>query len=203
MGIKSFFRNLGRGIKRGWNSFTTGAANVLGNAGTWLQQKAIPSIAKGATAISGLIGKATPLLEAAGPEAAAAGAEAAQISGKVGDVVGKFADYIGSNAKAGRVANAQEIAQFQQSPFGQAIRRSQGLPPVSASVPVSVPKPAPSLLSQMNMPKGLISPAPLGSNPNTYTPKPMNSGIEAPPAVQAPSIIKIGAGNGGTTPLLG
>jgi hypothetical protein len=56
------------------------------------------------------------------------------------------------------------------------------------------------------MPKGLISPAPLrpliGSNPNTYTPKPMNSGIEAPPAVQAPSIIKIGNGTGGITPLL-
>lgn len=203
MGIKSFFRNLGRGIKRGWNSFTTGAGNIMGNAGTYLQQKVIPAIAKGASSISGLIGKATPLIEGVGgPEAGALAGEAGQVAGKVGDVVGKFADYIGSNAKAGRMATPDEVNAFRASiPQGKTFFGIKPLPPAPA--PAQVSAPAPSLISKFNTPKGLISPAPLGSNPNTYTPKPMNSGIEAPPAVPAPSIIKIGNGTGGTTPLLG
>jgi len=241
MGIKTWFRDLGRGIKRGFDSFVSGAGNIIGKGATFLQQKAIPGIASGASAISGLLNKATPLIEGVGgAEAGAIAGEAGQVAGKVGDVVGKFADYIGSNAKAGRVANAQEIAQFAQSPFGMAIRKSQGLPPLdlagataiaSGNKPMTAPAPAPApklaVMGAPTPPKYAMGLAPpldlskfmkvktpasasipfvkpmLGSNPNTYSPASMNSGIEAPPAVQAPSIIKVSGGSNGTTPLLG
>lgn len=208
MGIKSFFQKLGRGIKRGFNSFVSSAGDIMGKGATFLQQKAIPAIASGANQVAGLIGKASPLLDAAGPEAAAAGAEVADVASQVGAGVGKFADFIGSNAPKGRVMTAEEQAQFAQSPLGMAFRRSQTKAPAPAPVPMPTPKPA---LAVMPMSKGLISPAPManpnplkvagmaikpliGSNPNTYTPK-ASSGIEAPSSDQS-SVKVMGGGSG-------
>jgi len=225
MGIKSFFQKIGRGIKRGFDKFVSGAGSVIGGAGTFLQQKAIPAIASGANQAAGLLNKAAPLLDAAGPEAAAAGAEAADVASQVGAGVGKFAKFIGSDIanKPPVVANAQQILAFSQSPFGMAIRKSQGLTtPLSAAdaasmaagvkpLPPPMPVPKPSTFMMPPMPKGLISPAPMansnplkvagaikpliGSNPATYTPKP-SSGIEAPASASQPSITTVGGGSG-------
>tara|TARA_R110000868_G_scaffold240838_1_gene495394 strand:+ start:453 stop:1124 length:672 start_codon:yes stop_codon:yes gene_type:complete len=211
MGIKTFFRNLGRGIKHGFNTFVSKAGTFLGGAGTFLQQKAIPAIASGANQVAGAIGKASPLLDMAGAEASATAGEVADVAKQVGAGVGKFADFIGSNAPKGRVATPAEQAEFAKTPLGMAFRRSQtkappaSMPtaPTAPLVPPSAPKP--SLAVMPPMPKGLISPAPmanpnplkvagmamkpLGSDPATYTPK-MSSGIEAPPSASQPNIIK-------------
>lgn len=212
MGIKSFFQKLGRGIKRGFDKFVSSAGSVIGGAGTYLQQKAIPAIASGANQIAGLLNKASPLLDAAGPEAAAAGAEAANVAGQIGAGVGKFADFIGSNAPKGRVATPAEQAQFAQSPLGMAFKRSQTKAPAPAPAPVPMSTPKPSTFVLPPMPKGLISPAPManpnplkvagmaikpliGSNPATYTPK-LSSGIEAQASASPPSIITAGVGSG-------
>lgn len=193
MTIKSFFRNLGRSIKRGFNTFVSGAGDIMGKGATFLQQKAIPAIASGANKVAGLIDKASPLLDVAGPEASATAGEVADVAKQVGAGVGKFADFIGSNAPKGRVATPEEQAQFAQSPLGMAFRRSQ------TKAPAPAPAPKPDFFK--NMPKGLISPAPtlnplktagiarapIGSNPASYSPV-RPSGIEAPPADQ--SLIK-------------
>ena len=198
MGIKSFFQKLGRGIKRGFNSFVESAGNVVGKAGTFLQQKAIPAIASGANKVAGLIGKATPLLEVAGPEASATAGEVADVASQIGAGVGKFADFIGSNAQKGRMATAGEQAQFAQSPLGMAIRRSQGLPPVA---PAPAPAPAPAVMPTKPNPLKIAGAINLmGGNPNTYSPVKMSSGIEAPPSASQPNIIK--AGGGGGAPML-
>jgi hypothetical protein len=210
MTIKSFFQKLGRGIKRGFDKFVSGAGNVVGKAGTFLQQKAIPAIASGANQVAGLIGKAQPLLEMAGPEASATGAEVADVAKQVGAGVGKFADFIGSNAPKGRVATPEEQAEFAKSPLGMAFRRSQTKAQAPPPAPVPMPATKPSLFVMPPMPKGLISPAPManpnplkiagalkpliGSNPNTYTPK-MSSGIEASSSDQ-PSVKVMGGGSG-------
>lgn len=208
MGIKTFFRNLGRGIKHGFNTFVSKAGTFLGGAGTFLQQKAIPAIASGANQVAGLIGKATPLLEVAGPEASATAGEVADVAKQVGAGVGKFADFIGSNAPKGRVATPAEQAEFAKTPLGMAFRRSQTKAPAPAPVPMPASKPA---LAVMPMSQGLISPAPManpnplkiagmaikpliGSNPNTYTPK-ASSGIEASSSDQ-PSVKVMGGGSG-------
>jgi hypothetical protein len=195
MTIKSFFRNLGRSIKRGFNTFVSGAGDLMGKGGTFLQQKAIPAIASGANKVAGLIDKASPLLDVAGPEATATAGEVADVAKQVGAGVGKFADFIGSNAKKGRVATAEEQAQFAQSPLGMAFKRSQ------TKAPAPAPAPKPSTFVMPPMPKGLISPAPpnplkmagiakapIGSNPASYSPM-RPSGIEALPADQ--SMIKV------------
>jgi len=196
MTIKSFFQKLGRGIKRGFDKFVSGAGNVIGKAGTFLQQKAIPAIASGANSAAGLIGKATPLLEAAGPEAAAAGAEAADVAKQVGAGVGKFADFIGSNAPKGRVATPDEINKFRsQIPQGKSFFGIKPLPPppmptapTAPLVPAVMPaKPNPLKIA------GALKPL-IGSNPNTYTPK-MSSGIEASSSDQ-PSVKVMGGGAG-------
>lgn len=191
MGIKTFFRNLGRGIKHGFNTFVSKAGTFLGGAGTYLQQKAIPAIASGANQVAGLIGKATPLLDMAGPEASATAGEVADVAKQVGSGVGKFADFIGSNAPKGRVATPAEQAEFAKTPLGMAFRRSQtkappaSMPtaPTAPLVPPMTPNPNPLKVAGMAI-KPLI-----GSNPNTYTPK-MSSGIEAPPSAPQPNIIK-------------
>lgn len=213
MGIKSFFRGIGRSLKKGFNSFVASAGSAIGGAGEYIQRKAIPAIASGANQIAGLLNKAAPLLDVAGPEAAAAGAEAADVAGQVGAGVGKFAKFIGSDIanQPVKVANAEQIAAFQQSPLGLAFKRSQTKAPAPAPAPAQAPKP--SIFVMPPMPKGLISPAPtpnplkaigaamkplIGSNPNTYTP----SGIEAPQAAAQPSIIRASAGAGGAKPML-
>jgi hypothetical protein len=213
MGIKSFFQKLGRGIKRGFNSFVASAGDIMGKGATYLQQKAIPAIASGANQVAGLIGKATPLLEMAGPEASATAGEVADVAKQVGAGVGKFADFIGSNAPKGRVATSAEQAEFAKSPLGMAFKRSQTKAPAPAPVPMPTPKPTPAVMPLM--PKGLISPAPManpnplkiagmaiksliGSNPATYTPK-ASSGIEAPSSDQS-SVKVMGGGSG--TPML-
>lgn len=182
MGIKSFFRNLGRSIKRGFNTFVSGAGDIMGKGATFLQQKAIPAIASGANKVAGLIDKASPLLDVAGPEASATAGEVADVAKQVGAGVGKFADFIGSNAKKGRVATPEEQAQFAQSPLGMAFKRSQTKAP--PAMPVA---PAPAVMSAKPNPLKTagIAKAPMGSNPATYTP----SGIEAQPANQ--SMIKV------------
>ncbi len=210
MGIKSFFRNLGRGIKRGFDNFVSGAGKVIGGAGTYLQQKAIPAIASGASSIAGLLNKGAPLLEAAGPEAAAAGAEAANVAGQIGAGVGKFAKFIGSDIanKPPVVANAQQIMAFSQSPFGMAIRRSQGLTtPMTASDAAvfaagGKPTPAPAPTSAVMpanpnplKPVGMAIKPLIGSNPASYSPV-KSSGIEAPPSAPQPSIKVMGGGSG-------
>ena len=180
MGIKSFFRNLGRSIKKGFNNFVAGAGDIVGKAGTFIQQKAVPAIAGGLTKAAGLLDKAAPVADAAGVGGEAA--EASQVLGKAGDVVGKFGDFIGSNAKPGRVANAAEQAAFAQSPLGLAFKRSQTKPPPA---PMGAP-PKPNMLAGVGAIKPLI-----GSHPNTYTP----SGIEAEPASQ-PKIAVVSGGSG-------
>jgi hypothetical protein len=206
MGIKTFFRNLGRGIKRGFNTFVQKAGTFLGGAGTFLQQKAIPAIASGANQVAGLIGKASPLIDMAGPEASATAGEVADVAKQVGSGVGKFADFIGSNAPKGRVATPDEINKFRASiPQGKTFFGIKPLPPPTMPTAPTAPlvppaKPMPDFFKDMA--KGLISPAPapklavmgafkplIGSNPNTYTPK-MSSGIEAPPLPSQPNIIK-------------
>jgi hypothetical protein len=208
MGIKSFFRNLGRSIKRGFNNFVAGAGDVVGKAGTFIQQKAVPAIASGATKAAGLLDKLAPAADAAGVGGEAA--EASQVLGKVGDVAGKFGDFIGSNAKAGRVATPDEINKFRASiPLGKTFFGIKPLPP-----PAPAPAPAassfaklsaafkPGLISPAPAPMfkpGLLSPAPapmfkpIGSNPASYTPKP-SSGIEAPPPASEPKIAVIPGG---------
>jgi hypothetical protein len=194
MTIKSFFRDLGRKIKRGFNTFVSGAGDLMGKGGTFLQQKAIPAIASGANKVAGLIDKASPLLDVAGPEATATAGEVADVAKQVGAGVGKFADFIGSNAKQGRVATPDEINKFRsQIPQGKTFFGIKPLPP-------PMPMPTAPKLAVMPMPKGLISPAPpnplrvagaikapIGSNPASYSPM-RPSGIEAPPADQ--SLIK-------------
>jgi hypothetical protein len=214
MGIKSFFQNIGRGIKRGFNNFVQKAGNFIGGAGTFIQRKAIPAIASGANSVAGLIGKAAPLLDAAGPEAAAAGAEVADVASQVGSGVGKFAKFIGSDLPTkGRMATPDEINKFRASiPQGKTFFGIKPLPPppmpTAPSAPL-VPPAKPSTFVMPPMAKGLISPAPapnplklagmaikplIGSNPNTYTPK-MSSGIEASSSDQ-PSVKMMGGGSG-------
>jgi len=189
MGIKTWFRDLGRGIKRGFNKFVAGAGDALGGAATFLQRKAIPAIAGGAAKAAGLLGKAAPLLDAAGPEAAAAGAEAAQVAGKVGDVVGKFAKFIGSDAPPGRMATAAEVQQLRsQIPQGKSFFGIKPLPPAPAAAPAAAP-----------FAKAAIAIKPMiGSNPASYSP----SGIEAAPA-NKPSLAVMPGGVGGIKPMLG
>ena len=215
MGIKSFFKNLGRSIKKGFNSFVAGAGTAIGGAATFLQRKAIPAIASGATKAAGLLDKAAPVADAAGVGGEAA--EASQVLGKVGDVVGKFGKFIGSDIanQPVKVANAEQIAAFQQSPLGLAFKRSQTKAPAPAPAPapmISAPKP--SIFANIPMQKGLISPAPpapfakiggaikplIGSNPATYTPKP-SSGIESTPANNAKITVASG-GAGGLTSMI-
>jgi hypothetical protein len=213
MGIKSFFRNLGRSIKRGFNNFVAGAGDVVGGAATVLQRKIIPGIASGATKVAGLLDKAAPAADAAGVGAEAA--EASQVLGKVGDVTGKFAKFIGSDLPSqGTAMNQQQITATLQSPFYAAIRKSQGLKPLDAggaaalsanyskTGSATLPAPAapkPSIFANIPMQKGLISPAPIfkapiGSNPASYSPTP-SSGIEAPPTSQ-PKLAVIGGPTG-------
>ena len=217
MGIKSFFRNIGRGIKSGFNKLVSG----IGGAGEFIQRKAIPALASGANSISGLISKASPLIDMAGPEASALAGEASSVAGQVGSGLNKFASFIGSDVanKPPVVANAQQIMAFSQSPFGMAIRKSQGLKgplsladattyasgrkPAPAPVDASAIRPAvmpakPSVLAGIPFQKGLISPAPMGSNPASYSPV-KASGIEAKPAGQ--SSIQV-AGGGGGAPMM-
>lgn len=194
MGIKSFFRNLGRSIKRGFNNFVAGAGDVIGKAGTFIQQKAVPAIAGGLTKAAGLLDKAAPVADAAGVGGEAA--EASQVLGKAGEVVGKFGDFIGSNAKAGRVANAAEQAAFAQSPFGMAIKRSQTKAPAPAPAAASMPSQSP--LGKLS---GAMKPL-IGSNPASYSPMPMSSGIEAPPASQPKITVVSGGGGGGIKSML-
>lgn len=206
MGIKSFFRNLGRSIKRGFNNFVAGAGDVVGKAGTFIQQKAVPAIASGATKAAGLLDKAAPLLDATGnPEVAAAGAEASQVLGKVGDVVGKFGKFIGSDLPAqGTPMNEQQIAATLQSPLLMAMRRSSGQKPLDAAGAAALaanytktgsanlPTPAQSPLDKLG---GAIKPL-IGSNPATYSPTP-SSGIEAPLPASQPKITVVSGGTGG------
>lgn len=175
MGIKTFFRNLGRGIKRGFNKLVSGAGDAIGGAATFLQRKAIPAIAGGATKASELLGKLAPGLDAAGVGGEAA--EAGQILGKVGDVTGKFAKFIGSDLPAqGTPMNEQQIAATLQSPLLAAFRRSSGQKPLDAagaaalaanytktgSNQLPTPAPAQSSFAKLSaaMKPGLISPAP-------------------------------------------
>jgi hypothetical protein len=203
MGIKEFFR----GIKRGFNNFVSKAGDFIGGAATTLQRKIIPGIASGANQIAGLLNKGAPLLDAAGPEAAAAGAEAADVASQVGAGVGKFAKFIGSDVanKPPVVANAQQILAFGQSPFGMAIRRSQGLTtPITASDAAAYAaggKPAPMANPNPLKLAGIPIKPLIGSNPATYSPTP-SSGIEAPQAAAQPSIIKASMGAGGAKPML-
>jgi len=192
MGIKTFFRNLGRGIKRGFNTFVSKAGTFLGGAGTFLQQKAIPAIASGANQVAGLIGKASPLIDMAGPEASATAGEVADVAKQVGSGVGKFADFIGSNAPKGRVATPDEINKFRASiPQGKTFFGIKPLPPATmptASTAPLVPAVIPAKPNPLKVAGMAIKPL-IGSNPNTYTPK-MSSGIEAPPLPSQPNIIK-------------
>jgi len=189
MGIKSFFRNLGRSIKKGFNNFVAGAGDVIGKAGTFIQQKAVPAIAGGLTKAAGLLDKAAPVADAAGVGGEAA--EASQVLGKAGEVVGKFGDFIGSNAKAGRVANAAEQAAFAESPLGLAFKRSQTKAPTPPPAPMGAP---PKL--NMSLAVGAVKPL-IGSNPATYSPTPISSGIEAPAPASQPKIAVVSGGTGG------
>lgn len=196
MGIKSFFQKLGRGIKKGFDSFVSSAGNVLGSAGTFLQRKAIPAIASGANQVAGLIGKATPLLEMAGPEASATAGEVADVASKVGAGVGQFAKFIGSDLPTqGTPMNAQQIADFNKSPFGMAIKRSQTKAPVP--VPAPAPAPTPAVMPANPNPLKIVGAvkAPIGSNPASYSPI-KSSGIEAPPSASQPIIKAVGGGSG-------
>ena len=220
MGIKSFFKNLGRKISSGFNNLVSGAGSAIGSAATFLQRKAIPAIAGGATKASELLGKLAPGLDAANPEIGAAAGEAGQVLGKVGDVTSKFAKFIGSDLPAqGTPINEQQIAATLQSPLVMAMRRSQGLPALdtagasalaanytktgSATLPVPA-APKPSVFANIPMQKGLISPASasipfkpaMGSNPATYSPTP-SSGIEAPLPASQPKIAVVSGGGGG------
>lgn len=186
MGIKSFFKNLGRSIKKGFNNFVAGAGNVIGGAGEFLQRKAIPAIASGATKAAGLLDKAAPAADAAGVGAEAA--EASQVLGKVGDVTGKFAKFIGSDIanKPVKVANAQQIAAFQESPLGMAFKRSQTKAPT--------PPPAPAPFAKIG---GAIKPL-IGSNPATYSP----SAMEAPPPASQPKLTVVSGATGGVKSMI-
>lgn len=182
MGIKSFFQNLGRGIKRGFNSFVNTAGNAMGNAGTFLQRKALPAIANISNQVAGGIGKAMPVIAGAAPELAGAAEEAQNVLSKVGSGVGAFTKFIGSDAPQGRMATPDEINKFRsQIPQGKTFFGIKPLPP---------PMPAPA---SNPMSLGLLARAPLGSNPNTYTPK-VSSGIEAPASAPTANILKAGAG---------
>jgi hypothetical protein len=198
MGIKSFFQNLGRGIKRGFNSFVNTAGNVMGNAGVFLQRKALPAIANISNQVAGGIGKAMPVIAGVAPELAGTAEEAQNVLSKVGSGVGQFAKFIGSDAPRGRMATPEEQAQFRsQIPQGKSFF---GIKPLPSPMPAPAPKP--SMLANMPMPKGLISPAPsailarapLGSDPNTYSPVKVPSGIEAPASAPTANILKAGAG---------
>ena len=214
MGIKSFFKNLGRKISSGFNNLVSGAGSAIGSAATFLQRKAIPAIAGGATKASELLGKLAPGLDAANPEIGAAAGEAGQVLGKVGDVTSKFAKFIGSDLPAqGTPMNEQQIAATLQSPLIAAFRRSSGQKPLDAAGAAALsanytktgsatlPAPAapkPSIFANIAMQKGLISPAPMikpliGSNPASYTPKP-SSGIEAPPSASNSKIAVVPGG---------
>jgi hypothetical protein len=176
MGIKSFFRNLGRSIKRGFNNFVAGAGDVVGGAATVLQRKVIPGIASGATKAAGLLDKLAPAADAAGVGGEAA--EASQVLGKVGDVTGKFAKFIGSDLPTkGTAMNEQQITNTLQSPLIAAFRRSSGQKPLDAAGAAALsanysktgsatlPAPAPAASSSFAklsaaFKPGLISPAP-------------------------------------------
>ena len=174
MGIKSFFQGLGRSIKKGFNSFVNSVGGGIGGAGEYLQRKAIPAIANISNQVAGGIGKAMPVIAGVAPELAGPAEEAQNVLSKVGSGAGALAKFIGSDIanKPPVVANADQILAFSQSPFGMAIRKSQGLKgPMSLAdatsiasgvKPAPAPAPAPALISDLfkNMPKGLISPAP-------------------------------------------
>lgn len=191
MGIKSFFQGIGRGLKKGWDTFVSKAGNAMGTAGTFLQRKAIPAIASVSNTLAGGIGKAMPLIAGVAPELAGPAEEAQNVLSKVGGGVGKFADFIGSNAPQGRVATAQEQAQFANSPLGRALRPKALPAPADASAIRPAVMPAnPNPLKIAGALKPLI-----GSNPASYSPM-KSSAIEAPPAQQT-NIIKAGGGGGG------
>jgi len=190
MGIKSFFQGIGRGISRGFKKFVSSAGNLIGGAGTFLQQKAIPAIASGANSVAGLISKASPLIDMAGPEASATAGEVADVAKQVGAGVGKFADFIGSNAPKGRVATPDEINRFRASiPQGKTFFGIKPLPP---PMPMAT---APKLAVMPDKPNPLkvagAVRAPIGSNPASYSPV-RPSGIEAQPANQ-PAIKAVGS----------
>ena len=193
MGIKSFFQGIGRGLKKGWDTFVSKAGNAMGTAGTFLQRKAIPAIASVSNTLAGGIGKAMPLIAGVAPELAGPAEEAQNVLSKVGGGVGKFADFIGSNAPQGRVATADEINKFRsQIPQGKSFF---GIKPLPAPVDASAIRPAvmPANPNPLKI-AGLIKPL-IGSNPASYSPM-KSSAIEAPPAQQT-NIIKAGGGGGG------
>jgi len=186
MGIKSFFQNLGRGIKRGFNSFVNTAGNVMGNAGVFLQRKALPAIANISNQVAGGIGKAMPVIAGAAPELAGTAEEAQNVLSKVGSGVGQFAKFIGSDAPQGRMATPDEINKFRsQIPQGKSFFGIKPLPP---PMPAPAPTPASNPMSL-----AVLARAPIGSNPNTYTPK-VSSGIEAPASAPVANVIKASAG---------
>lgn len=204
MGIKSFFKNLGSKISSGFNNLVSGAGSAIGSAATFLQRKAIPAIAGGATKASELLGKLAPGLDAANPEIGAAAGEAGQVLGKVGDVTSKFAKFIGSDLPAqGTPMNEQQIAATLQSPLIMAMRRSQGLKPLdaagAAALSANYTKTGSATLPPAPFAKAGAAFKPLiGSNPATYTP----SGIEAPPPAK-PTLAVMSGGTGGIKPMLG
>ena len=213
MGIKTFFRDLGRGIKRGFNKLVSGAGDAIGGAATVLQRKIIPGIAGGATKASELLGKLAPVADAAGVGGEAA--EAGQILGKVGDVTGKFAKFIGSDLPAqGTPMNEQQIAATLQSPLLMAFRRSSGQKPLDAAGAAAL------AANYTKTGSGLISPAPAAPKYAMGLAKPIDfskmkpfvtpasasipsSGIEAPPPANQPKIAVTPSGTGGIKPMLG
>jgi len=233
MGIKTFFRDLGRGIKRGFNKLVSGAGDAIGGAATFLQRKAIPAIAGGATKASELLGKLAPVADAAGVGGEAA--EAGQILGKVGDVTGKFAKFIGSDLPAqGTPMNEQQIAATLQSPLLMAFRRSSGQKPLDAAGAAALaanytktgsatlPAPAapkPSIFANIAMQKGLISPAPAAPKYAMGLAKPIDFSKMKPfvtpasasipssgieaPPPAKPTLAVTPSGTGGIKPMLG
>jgi len=185
MGIKSFFQNLGRGIKRGFNSFVNTAGNVMGNAGVFLQRKALPAIANISNQVAGGIGKAMPVIAGVAPELAGTAEEAQNVLSKVGSGVGQFAKFIGSDAPQGRMATPDEINKFRsQIPQGKSFFGIKPLPP-----PMPAPAPASNPMSL-----AVLARAPIGSNPNSYSPVKVPSGIEAPASAPTANILKASAG---------
>lgn len=182
MGIKSFFQNIGRGIKKGFNSFVNTIGGGIGQAGEYLQRKAIPAIANISNQVAGGIGKAMPVIAGVAPELAGPAEEAQNVLSKVGSGVGQFAKFIGSDAPQGRMATPDEINKFRsQIPQGKSFFGIKPLPP---------PMPAPA---SNPMSLAVLARAPIGSNPNTYTPK-VSSGIEAPASAPVANVIKASAG---------
>lgn len=188
MGIKSFFQNIGRGIKKGFNSFVNTIGGGIGQAGEYLQRKAIPAIANISNQVAGGIGKAMPVIAGVAPELAGPAEEAQNVLSKVGSGVGQFAKFIGSDVanKPIQVASDAQINALRASiPQGKTFFGIKPLPP-----PMPAPAPAPA---SNPMSLAVLARAPIGSNPNTYTPK-VSSGIEAPASAPVANVIKASAG---------